>query len=152
MWNKQLVRDAFHIQVEVVAISLMIFGAHMHIVFISNVKIFVFVKWSYRSTSNYPPPHPQSCVTTKLRRVIILWARNPITFKHMPFTKGGHSIVKLNTTCGQNKYTFGKLHHQNGSKFHQSFFVSRYTRYLLHSKKGNQNWGSMFLIKHTVSN
>ena len=32
--------------------------------------------------------------------------------------RGGHSIVKLNTTCGQKKYTFGNLHHQNGSKFY----------------------------------
>ena len=34
---------------------------------------------------------------------------------------GGHSSVKLNTTCGQKKYTFGKVHHQNGSEFYQFF-------------------------------
>ena len=34
---------------------------------------------------------------------------------------GGHSIVKLNTTCGQKKYAFGKLHHQNESKNYQIF-------------------------------
>ena len=50
-------------------------------------------------------------------------------------TRGGHSIVKLNTMCGQNKFTFGKLHHQNESKFYQFFFMSRYTWYLLHIRK-----------------
>ena len=49
--------------------------------------------------------------------------------------RGGHSIVKLNTTCGQKKFTFGKLHHQNESKFYQFFFMSRYTWYLLHIRK-----------------
>ena len=51
------------------------------------------------------------------------------------WTRGDHSIVKLNTTCGQNKITFGKLHHQNESKFYQFFFMSRYTWYLLHRRK-----------------
>jgi len=46
-----------------------------------------------------------------------------------------HSIVKLNITCEKKKSTFSKLHHQNGSKFYQFFFMSRYTQYLLHSKK-----------------
>ena len=41
-----------------------------------------------------------------------------------------HSIVKLNTMCDQKKSSFGKLHHQNGSKFYQMFFMSRYTQYL----------------------
>ena len=50
-------------------------------------------------------------------------------------TRGDHSIVKLNTTCGQNKITFGKLHHQNESNFYQNFFMSRYTWYLLHHRK-----------------
>jgi hypothetical protein len=49
-------------------------------------------------------------------------------------TRGGHSIVKLKTTCEQNKYTFFKLHHQNGSNFYQIFFMSGYTWYLLHSR------------------
>ena len=51
---------------------------------------------------------------------------------HM-ITRGGHSIVKLKTMCNVNKSTFSKLHHQNGSKFYQMFFRSRYTWYLLHS-------------------
>ena len=57
--------------------------------------------------------------------------------KLLPCTKsrGDHSIVKLNTTCGQNKFTFGKLHHQTESKFYQFFFMSRYTWYLLHTRK-----------------
>jgi hypothetical protein len=48
--------------------------------------------------------------------------------------RGGHYIVKLRTTCEQKKSTFSKLHHQNGSKFYQIFFMSRYTWYLLHGK------------------
>ena len=50
-------------------------------------------------------------------------------------TQGGHYIVKLRITCEQNKSTFSKLHHQNGSKFYQIFFMSRYTWYLLRGKK-----------------
>ena len=34
----------------------------------------------------------------------------------------------------QKKYTFSKLHYQNGSKFDQFFFTSRYPRYLLNYK------------------
>ena len=52
--------------------------------------------------------------------------------------QGCHSIVKLNITCDQKKHTFGKLHHQNGLKFYQSFFISRFTRYLFIGKNGNQ--------------
>ena len=48
--------------------------------------------------------------------------------------RGGHYIVKSRTTCEQKKPTFSKLHHQNGSKFYQFFFMSRYTWYLLHGK------------------
>jgi hypothetical protein len=67
--------------------------------------------------------------------------------------RGGHYIVKLRTMCEQKKSTFSKLHHQNGSKFYQFFFMSRYTWYLLHSK----NWYSNLMIyffsrKYTVSN
>ena len=32
------------------------------------------------------------------------------------------------------KSTFYIKHHQNGSNFYQTFFMSRYTRYLLHNK------------------
>ena len=39
-----------------------------------------------------------------------------------PIPRVDHSIVKLNTTCDQKKSSFGKLHHQNGSKFYQFFF------------------------------
>ena len=42
---------------------------------------------------------------------------------------------RVNTLHVKNP-TFYIKHHQNGSNFYQSFFVSRYTRYLLHSKKG----------------
>ena len=48
---------------------------------------------------------------------------------------GVHSIVKLNTMCCKKNSTFGKLHHQNGSKFYEFIFTNRYTRFLLHSKK-----------------
>ena len=34
----------------------------------------------------------------------------------------------------QKKSIFSKLHHKNGSKFYQFFFMSRYTQYLLHTK------------------
>ena len=36
-----------------------------------------------------------------------------------PRARGGHSIVKLKTTCEQKKSTFSKLHQQNGSNFYQ---------------------------------
>ena len=49
-------------------------------------------------------------------------------------SRGGHYIVKLRITWEQKKSTFSKLHHQNGSKFYQIFFMSRYTWYLLHGK------------------
>ena len=37
--------------------------------------------------------------------------------------------------ANKKKSIFSKLHHQNGSKFYQLFFMSRYTWYLLHGKK-----------------
>ena len=36
------------IQIEVVAVFLMFFGARMHIMLLINVNILVFVNWSYR--------------------------------------------------------------------------------------------------------
>ena len=48
--------------------------------------------------------------------------------------RGGYSIVKENTTCETKKSIISKLHHKNGSKFYQFFFMSRYTQYLLHTK------------------
>ena len=35
--------------------------------------------------------------------------------------RGGHSIVKLNTTCVKTKSIFSKLHHRNRSKLYQYF-------------------------------
>ena len=54
-----------------------------------------------------------------LQREFICSASNQYSLEG---SRRGHSIVKLNTTCGQNKFTFGKLHHQNESKFYQFFF------------------------------
>ena len=52
---------------------------------------------------------------------------------------GGHSIVKLNnhvrTLYMLRNPTFYIKHHQNGSNFYLLFAISRYTRYLLQSKK-----------------
>ena len=56
-----------------------------------------------------------------------LWNRGCHAWQQDSRPRGGHSIVKLNTTSGQNKFTFGKSHHQNESKFYQLFFMSRYT-------------------------
>ena len=61
---------------------------------------------------------------------------NRPTSCHGTWARRGHSIVKLRTMCEQKKSIFSKLHHQNGSKFYQFLFMSRYTWYLLHSK----NW------------
>ena len=63
---------------------------------------------------------------------------------------GIHSLVMLNTTC-DNIYYFYIKHHQNGSKFYQFLFMSRYTRYLLNRKNDNKKWWFMFSIKH-ISN
>jgi hypothetical protein len=46
----QLVRDGKQIQIEVVVTFLMIFGVHMNVLFVIKVKIFVLIKWSYRSS------------------------------------------------------------------------------------------------------
>jgi hypothetical protein len=59
---------------------------------------------------------------------------SPIEVIHR--TRGVHSIVKLNTTCDKEKYTFNIKDHQNRSIFFFHFlFMSRYAQYLLHSKK-----------------
>ena len=60
---------------------------------------------------------------------------------------GVHSIVKLNTTCEQNKCTFSKLHHQNGSNFYQLFSTSRYTFIYYIVENGNQIWWFVFFYK-----
>ena len=64
-----------------------------------------------------------------------------------PVARGGHSIVKLNTTCGKKQSTFGKLHHQNGSIFYDVFSLVDIHGIYYIVKNGNQNWGSMFWIK-----
>ena len=64
-------------RIEAVATFLIIFGAHMNILFIVKVNILVLIKWSYRS--------PQLCWLTESRMVIIFWARRPISFTHMSF-------------------------------------------------------------------
>ena len=48
--------------------------------------------------------------------------------------RGGHSIVKRTPRVRQKKSTFSKLHHKNGSQFYHNFLMSRYTKYLLHTK------------------
>jgi cytochrome b subunit of formate dehydrogenase len=47
--NTQFVQDDCQFQIICVAICLMIFGAHMHILFNIKVKILKLIKWSYRS-------------------------------------------------------------------------------------------------------
>ena len=47
--NMRLVRDGSQIQMEAIATFLTIFGAHMNISFIIEIKIFVLIRWSYRS-------------------------------------------------------------------------------------------------------
>ena len=39
--------DGLHIQIKVVATSLILFGAHITILFIIKVKILVLINWSY---------------------------------------------------------------------------------------------------------
>ena len=66
--------------------------------------------------------------------------------------RGMHSIVKLNTMCEQNKSTFYKLHHQNGSKFYQIFpYVDIHVIYYM-VENGNQIWWFVFFNNHTVFN
>ena len=64
------------------------------------------------------------------------------------------TLSKLETTCKQKKSTFSKLHHQNGSKFDQIFFMSTYCIHGIYNivKIDNLIWLSVFKIKHTVSN
>ena len=49
----QLVQDGWQIQIMLVAIWPLSFGAHLGILFIIKVEILIDIKWSYRS--------PQSC-------------------------------------------------------------------------------------------
>ena len=83
-------------------------------------------------------PHPslglQPSSVPSLHLEWFTWFRAHSPIFHLTHSRGGHYIVKLRTTCEQKKYTFSKLYHQNGSKFYQCFFMSRYTWYLLHGK------------------
>ena len=78
-------------------------------------------------------------ISTYWSRIECKWCFRPMV--HMvkrrddQETRGMHSIVKLYITCVQKKSTFSKLDHQNGSIFFPIFFMSRYTWYLIHSKK-----------------
>ena len=51
-------------------------GAHMNILIIVKVKIFIDIKWSYS-------PPPPIMLTNEPRMVNIFWARNPIFLQHM---------------------------------------------------------------------
>ena len=46
-----------------------------------------------------------------------------------------HFTILCVNTCIKKTSTFAKLNHQNGSKFYNFFFMSRYKWYLLHSIK-----------------
>ena len=51
--------------------------------------------------------------------------------------KNHEEVTALSITtprARQKKTIFSKLHHKNGSKFYQCFFMSRYTQYLLQTK------------------
>ena len=65
---------------------------HVKILFIIKVKILMLVKWSYRS--------PQIMPTIEPRMIIIIWARNPIIFKHKsfwyPFMEANQTTHHLN--------------------------------------------------------
>ena len=50
---QRLVPDGYQIHIEAVASFLIVFGAHINIVFIIKVEISVLIQWSYRC----PPPH-----------------------------------------------------------------------------------------------
>ena len=60
-------------------------------------------------------------------------------------TQGGHYIVKLRTMCKQKKYTFSKLHHQNGSNVYQIFSWVDIHGIDYMVKFDNQMWWSLFL-------
>jgi hypothetical protein len=77
IWNTQLVRGDWNIQIKVVATILMIFGAHMNILFIIKAKSLVLIKWSHRS--------PPIKMTIRPRMVFIFWALSPVLLKHVPF-------------------------------------------------------------------
>ena len=65
---------------------------------------------------------------------------------------GGHTIVKLNTTCGQKNLLLIICITKKVQNFIGFFsWVDIHDIYYI-VKNGNQKWGPMFLIKHSVSN
>ena len=72
-----------------------------------------------------------------------LWGQSGFSIKCLPSRRpkniwpprGVYSIVKLSTTCDNNKSTFYIKDHQNRSNIFHFFFTSRYTQDLLHNKK-----------------
>ena len=57
---------------------------------------------------------------------------------------GVHSIVKLNTTCDKKYIYFLHKASPKWVKILSIFFMSRYTRYLLHSKKTVTKYDDLF--------
>ena len=77
---------------------------------------------------------------------VFQWLRPHDAFQ----TRGAHFTKLCMNTCIKNLLLLSWI-----TKMGQNFiivFMSRYTWYLLHSKNGNQIWGSIILIKHTISN
>ena len=65
---------------------------------------------------------------------------------------GAHFTILCVNTCIKKTSAFVKLNHQNGSNFYNFFsWVDIHGIYYT-VKNGNQIWGSVFWIKHTVSN
>ena len=96
---------------------LMIFRPHMSIWFSTNVKILMFIKWSY------PPPSASNynMLTIELRMDIMFWTHNPMSFKtHILFAfvlKLTPNHIPLNCRCVIKKsnqqrvvYLYGKYY------------------------------------------
>ena len=71
VWNVQLEQYVLQIQIVSIPIFLIIFWAHMNILFITEVKIFLVVKWSYE----FPPPLPQSYLGGSLPLIFCIHVR-----------------------------------------------------------------------------
>ena len=102
------------------------------------IRLHVVVFWLYDEASEYFGHTYKGFEVWLLYIDIFMCVRiwTLLLYVHnLLITQVDHSIVKLNTMCDQKKSSFGKLHHQNGSKFYQIFFMSRYTQYLWHSQK-----------------
>ena len=70
LWDTQLLREKWQIQIVPIAICFQIFIARVNIQFIIKVYILVLIKWSCR----FPPPPDH----VELRMVSIFWACSPI--------------------------------------------------------------------------